>query len=193
MKKIILSIAAVFAFGAANAQDSNGGGFSKGSMFLSGSVGYSSEKVGNASGNTFTFSPAFGYFITEDMALGGRLNVMSGEDIDNGDKSSEFGLEVFGRKYWTASSQFSLFGELAVGFGSGKVEDVFGDEDKYNTFGINAGIGVNYFISSAWSIEAKWAALGYNSFKYDGADDAYNTFGLGADLANISLGLNYKF
>jgi opacity protein-like surface antigen len=193
MKKIILSVAAVLAFGAANAQDSNGGGFTKGSMFISGSVGYQSDKIGDASGNQFTFSPAFGYFITEDMALGGRLSVMTGESIENGDKSSEFGLEVFGRKYWTASSQFSLFGELAVGFGSGKIEDVVGNEDKYNAFGVNAGIGVNYFISSNWSLEAKWAALGYNSYKVDGADDAYNTFGLGADLTNITLGLNYKF
>ncbi|WP_396154605.1 outer membrane beta-barrel protein [Flavobacterium macrobrachii] len=193
MKKIILSVAAVFAFGFANAQDKNeSSGFSKGSMFLSGNISYDSTKEGDLKSNQLTFSPTFGYFLTEDIALGGRLNVLSGEDEDK-TKTTEFGLELFGRKYWTASSQFSLFGELAVGFGSGKEEPAVGGENKYKAFGVNAGIGVNYFISSAWALEAKWAALGYNSLKFDGADDAATSFGLGADLSNISLGLLYKF
>jgi opacity protein-like surface antigen len=196
MKKIILTAAAIFAFGFANAQESTDGGFSKGSMFLSGSVGFDSSKEGDFKENNVTFSPAFGYFVTENMALGGRLNVESGkQELGSAEaKTSAFGLEVFGRYYWTPASQFSLFGELAVGFGTDKDENAFGAETKTNTFGINAGVGVNYFISNDWALEAKWAGLGYNSEKedVDGAE-ARNTFGLGADLSNISLGLIYKF
>lgn len=196
MKKIFLTAAAIFAFGFANAQESTDGGFSKGSMFLSGSVGFDSSKEGDLKENNFTFSPAFGYFVTENIAVGGRLTLESGK-IDNGvaeSKTNSFGLDVFGRYYWTPASKFSLFGELAAGFGTEKIEPAGGGEAKTNKFGVNAGIGVNYFLASNWALEAKWAALGYNSEKLD-ADgaEAKNTFGLGADLSKITLGLIYKF
>lgn len=200
MKKIFLTAAAIFAFGFANAQESTDGGFSKGSMFLSGSVGFDSSKQGDVKENNFTFSPAFGYFVTENIAIGGRLNVQSGkktmevagDELEN--KTSGFGLDVFGRYYWTPASQFSLFGELAAGFGTEKNKPAGGVEAKTNKFGVNAGVGVNYFLASNWALEAKWAALGYNSEKLD-ADgaEAKNTFGLNADLSNITLGLIYKF
>lgn len=194
MKKVILSVAAVFAFGFANAQETTEGAFSKGSMFVSGSVGFESSKFGDAKSNDLQFSPAFGYFLADNIALGARLNVSSGKDEAGiaETKRNGFGAEVFGRYYWTPASKFSVFGELAVGFGTDKTET--GPlEEKYNTFGVNAGVGVSYFLSSSWALEAKWAGLGYNSRKEDGADDAENTFDIKADLSNINLGLIYKF
>jgi outer membrane protein len=195
MKKIILTVAAVFAFGAANAQDKNEGseGFSKGSMFLSGTFSYESSKTGDLKSNDLEFSPAFGYFLTDNIALGGRLNVSSGEN-EAETKTSGFGLDVFGRYYMTPASKFSLFGEAAVGFGSTKVEPAAGGETTSKTFGVNLGLGVNYFLSSNWAIEAGWAGLGYNSDDNggDGADKT-NTFGLNLDLSSINFGLLYKF
>jgi len=194
MKKVLLSAVALLAFGFANAQEEEkgNGGFSKGSMFVSGTVGYDSAKFGDAKSNELTFSPAFGYFVTENIALGARLDVASGENYAE-TKTSTFGAEVFGRYYFTPASQFSVFGEAAVGFGSSKDEYAGGGEDKYNTFGINAGVGVSYFLNSNWAIEAGWGALGYNTEKQDGADDSENKFNLGLNLSNINLGLVYKF
>lgn len=194
MKKLLLSAVAVFAFTFANAQD--GEGFSKGDVFVSGSVGFNSSKQGDAKSNEFSFSPAAGYFLTENIAAGARLNVVSGENTDES-TYSEFGAEVFGRYYFTPASKFSLFGELAVGFGNEKTEREIGlvkVETKHSNFGVNAGVGVNYFLSNNFAIEAKWAGLGYNSRKLD-ADgaDAENTFGLNVDLSSINLGLVYKF
>ncbi len=195
MKKIILTVAAVFAFGAANAQDKNEGseGFSKGSMFVSGTFSYDSSKTGDAKSNNLEFSPAFGYFLTDNVALGGRLSVTSGEN-EAETKTSGFGLDVFGRYYMTPASKFSLFGEAAIGFGSNKVEPAGGGETTSKTFGVNLGLGVNYFLSSNWAIEAGWAGLGYNSDDNggDGADKT-NTFGLNLDLSSINFGLLYKF
>ena len=65
MKKLLLSAVAVFAFTFANAQD--GEGFSKGDVFISGSVGFNSSKQGDAKSNEFSFSPAAGYFLTENI------------------------------------------------------------------------------------------------------------------------------
>lgn len=197
MKKIILTVAAVFAFGFANAQETTttDGGFAQGDLFLSGSVGFGSTKQGDAKASDFNFSPAIGYFISENIALGARLGINSGKEENGGPevKTSGFGVEAFGRYYFTPASKFSVFGELAVGAGSSKRE-VGNDETKFKTFGVNAGVGVSYFLSSNWAIEAGWAGLGYNSIEedVDGAE-ARNTFGLGVDLSSINFGLIYKF
>lgn len=192
MKKVLLSAVALLAFGFANAQE-EGNGFGKGSMFVSGTVGFNSAKQGDAKSSEFTFSPALGYFVTENIALGARLNVVSGEDQFE-TKSSEFGADVFGRYYFTPASKFSVFGELAVGFGSEKIEPLVGAETKFNSFGVNAGIGVSYFLNNNFAIEANWAGLGYNSRKQDvSGAEAINTLGLGVDMSAIGFGLLYKF
>lgn len=198
MKKVLLSAVALLAFGFANAQEETkgNGGFSKGDVFVSGGVGFSSGKQGEFKESSLNFSPAVGYFVSENIALGARLDVMSAKEDDFGDETtmSGFGAEVFGRYYWTPASQFSVFGEAAVGFGNSKTEFAGGGESKFNTFGINAGVGVSYFLNSNFAIEAGWAGLGYNSFKEDvSGAEAYNQFGLNVDLSAINFGLVYKF
>ena len=54
MKKIFLTVAAVFAFGFANAQEATtDGGFAKGDVFVTGGFGFSSEKTGDLKTNGF--------------------------------------------------------------------------------------------------------------------------------------------
>ena len=204
MKKIILSVAAVFAFGFANAQEetkeAGNGGFAKGDLFVSGSVGFNSAKMDEAKGNEFNFRPEVGYFLTENIALGLGLEVGSAknEGIDlysDAYKTNSFGAEVFGRYYFTPANQFSLFAQLGVGYASVNTEAVEGAEEfKVNAFGINAGLGLNYFVANNWALQANWAGLGYNSAKadVDGAE-AMNTFGLNVDMSAINFGVLYKF
>ena len=74
MKKIILTVAAVFALTFANAQDkkeSTGEGFSNGDLYLTGTAGFSSEKAGNTKADGFTLTPGVGYFIRSEEP---RLN-----------------------------------------------------------------------------------------------------------------------
>jgi opacity protein-like surface antigen len=198
MKKIILTVAAVFAFGFANAQDKkeSSEGFSKGDVFVSGGFGFGSESTGDDKVSAFAFRPAVGFFLTENFALGARLEVSNTKEeapLTADIKTSRFGAEVFGRYYFTPATKFSVFGELAVGFGSNKFEQGPIDADS-SDFGVNAGVGVNYFLNSNWSIEAGWAGLGYNSNDNGGnGADKTDTFGLNLDLSNITFGLNYKF
>lgn len=198
MKKIILTVAAVFAFGFANAQEatSSEGGFAQGDLFVSGSVGFGSSKTGDEKMSGVVFAPAIGYFISENIALGARLGVTSTKEEEPGQedfKTSGFEVEAFGRYYFTPASKFSVFGELAVGVGSSKSEQG-NNEFKSQIFGINAGVGVSYFLSNNWAIEAGWAGLGYNTDDNggDGAEKT-NSFGLNVDLSSINFGLIYKF
>ncbi len=185
---------AVLAFGFANAQDSTGKGFSKGNVFISGSVGINSEKEGDVKESGFEIAPKVGFFVTDNIAIGGRLGYRS-DKAENAvtDTRDEARLSVgaFGRYYFTPSSDFSLFGELGVDYSS--VDDKLADA-KANEIGANLGLGLSYFVSSNFAIEATWAGLGFTS-NDNGGDgvDKTNTFGLGANLDSINLGVVYKF
>ncbi|MDR6967936.1 outer membrane protein [Flavobacterium arsenatis] len=197
MKKVILSALAVMTFGFANAQEGNGnGGFSKGSMFISGALSIESTKTGEAKSSGFEIEPRFGYFVTDNIAIGGKLGfgtskaeVAGVDTVDN----SAFTVGAFGRYYFTPASQFSLFGQAGLDYSSIK-NNLPGADFKANEIGINVGLGLSYFVSNDWAIEATWAGLGYTSNDNggDGAEKT-STFGLGADLRAISFGVVYKF
>lgn len=195
MKKIVLSAVAILAFGFANAQESSTGkGFSNGDIFISGSVGIDSEKTGDVKSSGFEITPKVGFFVTENIAIGGKLGFSSYKAenavTDTADQSA-FTVGGFGRYYFTPASDFSLFGELGIDYSSidNKLADV-----KENEIGANLGLGLSYFVSSNFAIEATWAGLGFasNDNGGDGADKT-NTFGLGANLNSINLGVVYKF
>ena len=192
MKKLMLTAAAVFAFGFANAQE--GQGFSKGDLFVSGAFGIDSEKTGDNKSSGFEIEPKIGYFLAENIAIGGKLGYSTLKS-ENGsvETADEAALTVgaFGRYYATPASQFSLFGELAVDYSN--VDNKLADQQE-KQIGVNLGLGLNYFVSKNFSIEATWAGLGYTSNDNGGnGAEKTNTFGLGADLRSINFGLNYKF
>ncbi|WP_336070945.1 MULTISPECIES: outer membrane beta-barrel protein [unclassified Mesoflavibacter] len=193
MKKLLFAAAfAVLGF-TANAQEEQTFGFAKGDLFISGSVTFSNESTGDVKDNAFEVAPKVGYFLSENIALGAKVGYTTSK-IDNGTadaNNNAFAVGVFGRYYFTPASKFSLFGELAA--------DYMSYDNEYPTvvegdgFGANLGAGLNYFVSSNFSIEAGVGVLGFNSTKADGADDATNTFSVGGDWTNVTFGVNYKF
>lgn len=203
MKKIIFAAAALFAFGFANAQDAKeesagGMGFANGDIFITGSVGFNSESTGDLKENTFNIAPSVGFFVSDNIAIGGRLGYSSSKFDDGiGDdaESSTFSIGAFGRYYATPGSQFSMFVELGANYRSTSSNDGSGDEDVKSTgFGIALAPGISYFVSDNWAIEASIAALSYNTDKpdFDGAESTDN-FGLNVDFTNVSVGVIYKF
>lgn len=217
MKKIILSVAAVFAFGFANAQEevkeAGNGGFGKGNIFVSGTVGFSSmdDKDADWKSSNFTISPKVGYFLTENIAIGGQLGYSSSKDaaMDNvmGIDVSGFGstfsvntfsVGAFGRYYFTPANQFSLFGELGVNYMTSTIDEVDGvsvdENNKVNGIGAGLGLGMNYFVSKNFALEAGIGVLNFTNAKpdVDGADGV-STFNFGANLSNITFGAIYKF
>ena len=195
MKKIVLTTAAIFAFGLANAQDmaTNGLGFTKGDVFISGAIGIVSDKTGDEKSTFFEIEPKIGFFVAEKIAIGGKLGFSSFKAenaFGDTDDETRFTVGAFGRYYCTPASQFSVFSELGIDYSS--VDDKLAD-DQENEFGIGLGLGVSYFVSKNFAIEATYAALGFNTNDNggDGADKT-NTFNIGGDLRSINFGLVYK-
>ena len=195
MKKLLFA-AALVAFGfTANAQEEQTFGFAEGDLFISGSVTFSNESTGDVKDNAFEVAPKVGYFLSENIALGAKVGYTTSK-TDNGTSDANndaFAVGAFGRYYFTPASKFSLFGELAADYMS--YDNEYGDNaGKGDGFGANLGAGLNYFVSSNFSIEAGVGVLGYNTTKpdVDGAEST-NTFSVGGDWTNVTFGVNYKF
>ena len=203
MKKLVCSLAALFAFGMANAQETTTSeGFKQGDAFISGSVGLSSQKTGDLKSDTFNVSPRVGYFVTNNIALGVSLGYShQSQDyrdatVDYERKISTVTAGVFGRYYLMPASKFSVFGQLGVNYASSKSKiERFDSEDKYNTFDVAIAPGINYFISDHFALEATFGLLSYNTSKpdVDYDTDSTDTFNFGLNLSNINFGLIYKF
>ncbi len=196
MKKVFITVAAIFAFGFANAQDkTTSEGFAKGDVFVSGGVGFNSTTMGDAKGSGFEISPKLGKFVTDKIALGVKLaygsdkaeNAAGDEIVDD----ATLTVGVFARQYCHASSKFSIFGNL--GFDYNSTEDKLADA-KTTGFEIALSPGVSYFLNDHFAMEATFGNLGYKTAKpdADGAE-ATNTFGLNLDMTDITFGLVYKF
>jgi len=194
MKKLLFAAMAVFAFGVANAQEEGKTGFAKGDLFVSGAFSIGSEKTGDNKSSGFEIEPKVGYFVSDNIAIGAKIGYASDKAenaIADTQDDAALTVGVFGRYYLTPASQFSLFGQLGVDYST--VEDKLADA-KSKEFGVNLGLGLSYFVSNNFAIEAGWAGLGYSSNDNggDGADKT-NSFGLDVDLRSINFGLLYKF
>lgn len=198
MKKVVLSLAAMLAFGLANAQETttDNGGFSQGDVFISGSVGYGSDEDFNGDKvNEFNISPKAGYFVTNNIAVGLSLGYTNSKTEESGEADTKFNtfeVGAFGRYYFTPASQFSIFGQLGLGYSTSKAEQ--GDaETKFNGFNVGLAPGISYFVSKNIALEATFGLLGYQSVKNDDTDAKADSFDLGLDLGDINFGIVYKF
>lgn len=196
MKKIILTVAAVFALTFANAQDkkeSTGGpGFANGDLYLTGTAGFSSDKTGDLKNDGFTLSPGLGYFIADNIAIEGQLTYESTK-TDNGitdDKTSGFGIAAGAKYFWTPASQFSLSLGANISYMSTKYDNA---DVTTKEIGFNIPLGLHYFVSNDFAITSSWGGFGYSS-NDNGGDGADKTtgFNLGLDLSSINFGLIYK-
>lgn len=201
MKKLLFSIAALAAFGFAQAQEGTAtSGFSKGDVFVSGAVGYSSEETVDLKTTEFQIVPRVGYFVSENFAIGAQLGYISREyplstefgyvDV----KNSGFQAGAFARYYSTPASAFSFFGQLSATYASVKTEVDGGEDFKTNGFEFGVAPGISYFVSDHIALETTFGMLGYSSVKpdVDGAEST-DTFNLNLDLTNVTFGIIYKF
>lgn len=168
-------------------------GFANGDVFVSGAIGFSSTSSGDVDSNEFTIAPRVGFFVSDNIAIGGRLGYTSATDFAE-TKTNEFAIGVFGRYYMTPANQFSLFVEAGFDYMSTSVEPDGGEEAKVNGFGIGVRPGIGYFMNDNWAIEATFGNLGYETSKpdADGAEST-DTFGLNVDMTAVTFGVIYKF
>ncbi len=194
-------MAALAAFGIAQAQEAPAiSGFTKGDLFASGSVGYSSVKTGDIKSDQFNVTPRVGYFITNNFVIGAQLGFASGKDTNynalgglDETKRTGFQAGAFARYYSTPANAFSFFGQLSAAYNATKYESG-GFESKINGFDLGVSPGISYFVSDHIALETTFGFLGYGTRKpdADGAEST-NSFDLNLDLSNVTFGIVYKF
>lgn len=157
MKKIFLTLAAVFAFGFANAQDQEKESFAfkQGDMWAEGAFKISSFNNSsdvNAKTNDYAFTPKVGYMNSDKLGFGGFLN-FSGAKFEDGHKTSSMGIGAFARYYFLTlggNRAFNAYGELGLGYSKLKNNDEgASDSDAFNA---NINLGMNYFLTKNWAV-----------------------------------------
>jgi len=209
MKKVLLTLTAVA--GLALASQAQEMGFGKGNVIAEGNLGFNSRDNENSEvkNSNFNFSPKVGYFFTDKFAAGINFNVGTSTADEYGAErkttNSNIGVGVFGRYYFLElGSRFKTYAELNADYNNSKSElTVAGnstENPKTNRFGVNAGIGANYFLTDKVALNFAFGnVIGYNTSKVDvdGAKSV-NEFGLNVNRFNnffdaAQFGLTFKF
>lgn len=195
MKKIILTVAAVFVLGFANAQDkkeAKGFGFSKGDIFVEGSLAMSStnDKNTEVKTNSMAFTPKAGYLVSDNFAVGLSLGLDSSKSSTAGtdtNKTSGFAFGAFGRYYFLELGQrFKTYTEFGFNVGTEKVG--VNSTVKTNTFNLGAGLGMNYFVTPKVAISFGLAnVINYGTSKTDQNGDK------GSSNMNVNLNVFNNF
>lgn len=160
MKKLLIA-SAVALFGLSNAQ------IAKGTVYLSGTVGYSQVESnnGDTKKENFNVLPTAGFFVAPNFAVGLGVGFQTQKDTNittlvagpaattvntREVKQPAFVIAPFARKYWTLSDKLYFFGQLAVPMQFGKTEV---ENSSVTTTGTTT-------TTSSVSSEAKYTSVG---------------------------------
>lgn len=197
MRKILFSAMACLAMNFASAQEVS---FQKGDFLLGGSIGFGTDTKENTitlgsvtttskvTTTTTKVSPELLYFFNEKTAVGGALDIQS-TSVSGSDAVTTFGAKALLRRYFLEAKGFKVYGQAGLGFGSAK---------NTTTFGLEAGLGVNYFVTPKWAINFALAdVFRFQNTSYKGGSSA-TEFGLNINRFNnpfavATFGLSYKF
>lgn len=185
MKKTFLLVATIFAFSSANAQEKEG---FEGKWFIMGQAGYSTSDDGDT--QNYSILPAVGTFISPTFVVGGAVGYVGTKDKVSDVKNDAFIVQPLVRKYWGVNDKLFIFGQASVPLKFGEIADT-----KYTAYGIEIAPGLDYFLSSNWSIETTFGVASWSSVKpKDG--DASNDFNFGLNsglLGGVKIGVKYIF
>lgn len=190
-------------------------------VFISGHIGFSSqggkEKNGSVtvdkqSTNSLTFSPAVGFEVTENFAVGLAISASSSKTkypnaTETIDKSSSFGFAPFVRYYALNWDKISVFGEGSLGVYSGSssrtISGQVNDGPKTSTFVVSVVPGVEYKISDHIALQTTIDVFSlqyyYRKETEGNSKDTASQFNFGAGLDNVAstnaihIGAIYRF
>lgn len=188
---------------------------SKGSIFLGGSFGVSTQTSDNdlndwdVKNNNYNFSPALGKVIKDNWVFGVELNV-GGYHNKNGltsyNKLFTTGAGVFWRRYFEVLNKFYLFGHARAGV-SYTTEDIQSGSQHTDVkgYGIAASIapGLSYAIKKKIHLEMSLNSLANISYAHKKAEfsspidfstSKINEFNVGSNLfsqSGYSVGIRF--
>ncbi|HBX21023.1 MAG TPA: hypothetical protein DEF88_11305, partial [Porphyromonadaceae bacterium] len=130
--------------GIANAQ------LQKGSTLVGGSIGQIDFGIGSGSKFNIGITPRIGYFIQDNIALGGKVDL--GYTSQENNDTFNYGLNAFGRYYFGENEFETLLkqGRWFLEAGAGLAGHT-GNEVGFN---VNFGPGYAYFLSDNVAVEA---------------------------------------
>ena len=174
---------------------------SSGNMMLGGGLSYNSVSYQSGStndGNAVTFSPGFGYFISDNLAIGTTLTLSSSRDGTGANKTvrSSFGFGPFARYYiFTSNESFGFFGQAQLSFGTSKTDPPIGNVMRGNSFTFALSPGAAFFFNEHWAIEFAIRGFAFTSVDPNTSndDDKYTTVELGLNSFSPTLGFRYHF
>jgi hypothetical protein len=140
----------------------------KGGVLLGGTAGFQVQFTDPESTTNVELSPQLGFFIDNNLAIGGALNLNFAKSGET--NASTFGIAPFGRYYFEGEKS-RLFVQAQVGYLSTKF-DLFGDAETISGTQIGFGPGIAIFLNDHVAIEG---ILAYNIL---GGDFSTNHLGL---------------
>jgi hypothetical protein len=195
MNKSLLVFALVIATTVAYAQTSAGNMMAGGSIEFN---SYSGEGGSPNDASSFTFSPSFGYFISDNFAVGTSLTLGSSRSGTGAGKttSSEFGIGPFARYYkYTSNENLAIFGQAGLNFETGKSDPSFGAVRHSSAISFSISPGAAYFFNEHWAAEVTITGFRISSSDPDTDNDGDKTTSVAFILSSFSptLGFRYHF
>jgi hypothetical protein len=182
MKRTSFLLSVLFFFTAASAQ------INKGSVLLGGSLFAGSQTLeGNNSSNKsngFSFSPSIAVLVRNNLAVG--INAGFGKyttkDTSLNNETNSFNAGAFVRRYIPLGKSFYLTGDLSLGFGRSKQEQVIGPAQSYGTkqtsVNLNLYPGIAYAVSKHFHLEA--SLNGIANIGFSKTESTSTSFGVSA-------------
>lgn len=190
MKKILAMGILVFVAYYSQAQTA------KGNMMIGGSFGFGSTSYEGAPNkyNTFSFSPSFGYFVSDNLAVGSGLSFTHNSTSNGTNQSTDnsFGLSPFVRYYkFTSNEKFAFFAQAIVGLTSYRNETGT-SVTKGSRVSLNIAPGFSYFFTNHWAMDLSLS--GFSIFGNNPNGNGNNSSTVQLDLSlSPSIGLRYHF
>lgn len=193
LSSLVCSLILVVSF--ANAQTSSGNMMVGGSLAFE-TLSHEASDVNNTT--SFSFSPSFGYFLNDNLAVGASISVGSAKTGTGDAKtvSSSFGFGPFARYYmFTSNERFAFFGQAGLNFGTGKTNPPIGADNKTSSISFSVAPGAAYFLNDHWALELALAGISVRSSDPNTANDNDKTtrFNFGVSSFSPSLAFRYHF
>ena len=183
----------------------------KGSTWLGGSVGYSSDNSESQYNekrkmHSFAFNPAIGKVVKQNLIVGIELNYLYYDDLQSGAKTHnyDYGGGVFVRKYIETFKKIYLFVHAGAGVSISHDKTDNTIDPDYETKGWRAMVtlypGISYALTSKIYLEAVFTnlfSMAYSNGKTTGTNNTEyknSSFSAGAsfDVAtNFGLGVRF--
>lgn len=172
---------------------------SQGNMMVGGSFEFNSTSYHATDLNnysSFQISPSFGYFISDNFAVGANLGISTSRNGIGAGKTfyTSFGLGPFARYYFFMSNEkFAFFGDADLSFAVDKTNPPSGNTSRGSHVRFALSPGAVYFLNEHWAAEPGIGGLSVVSRNHENNNDDSTSFRFALSSFGSNLGVRYHF